>query len=145
MESCRTPPNQESQDTRFDNISGYVPCLVAGSFLLDEGQLTLNAFFRSQSIVEFGLYDLLFLRDLQSEMAERFAYRNGAFEIACGSLNLTFGRIIVQRRLARRRKRTPMGTYQHVHLPRDSTFRKWVGVLSKFTEGYDCSLSCGPL
>jgi hypothetical protein len=22
MESCRTPPNQESQDTRFDNISG---------------------------------------------------------------------------------------------------------------------------
>jgi Flp pilus assembly protein TadD len=31
MESCRTPPNQESQDTRFDNIS---LCIVVCLFLL---------------------------------------------------------------------------------------------------------------
>ena len=36
---------------------GYVPCIIAGSFLEHQGELQLNAFFRSQSVVELGIFD----------------------------------------------------------------------------------------
>ncbi|WP_343315422.1 hypothetical protein AAIB41_11445 [Brucella sp. BE17] len=79
---------------------GFVPCLIAGSFLVHEGQLQLNAFFRSQSVVEFGLFDLEFLRRFQIDTAERIN-NHSRKKIAVGSLNIQFGRIIIQRRLAR--------------------------------------------
>lgn len=88
---------------------GYVPCLVSGSVLLHEGRLHLNAFFRSQSIVEFGVYDLLFLRSLQADLVkafkaipmESFPKRSRPRRIEAGPINLQFGRVIVQSRLAR--------------------------------------------
>lgn len=84
---------------------GYVPCLVAGSLMLHEGELQLNAFFRSQSVVEFGIFDLEFLRTLQMEtVALLNCQRTSKNPIEVGSLNLQFGRIIVQRRFMRNRQ-----------------------------------------
>jgi hypothetical protein len=88
---------------------GYVPCLVSGSVLLHESRLHLNAFFRSQSIVEFGVHDLLFLRTFQADLVDAFRKmpaadfpkRSCPRRIDPGPLNLHFGRVIIQSRLAR--------------------------------------------
>jgi len=81
---------------------GYVPCLVSGSFLLHDGELHLNAFFRSQSIVEFGLFDLIFLRTFQKLFMDKYCERSiRSDKIRQGPLNMHFGRIIIQRRLMR--------------------------------------------
>jgi hypothetical protein len=90
---------------------GYVPCLLTGVFLVHHGEVHLNAFFRSQSIVEFGIADLVFLRKLQISFAdqiagvplERMPRRRGPPKLRPGPLNLQFGRIIIQDRVARDR------------------------------------------
>jgi hypothetical protein len=99
---------------------GYVPCMISGSLLLHRSELHLNAFFRSQSILEFGVYDLMFLREFQRDFLStitaiprsQFSPRsNLPREIRAGPVNLHFARVIVQRRLARQRnsflRRTP--------------------------------------
>jgi len=92
---------------------GYVPCLVSGSLLVHRHELHLNAFFRSQSIVEFGLHDLLFLRGFQAWFLrtiadvhrEKFPQRmRRHYRIRPGPLNLQFARIVVPSRLARNRQ-----------------------------------------
>jgi hypothetical protein len=91
---------------------GYVPCLISGSLLLHRSELHLNAFFRSQSILEFGVYDLMFLREFQRDFLSTIAAiprsqfprrSNLPREIRVGPVNLHFARVIVQRRLARQR------------------------------------------
>src|SRR5690606_5014206 len=68
---------------------GYVPCLIAGTFVEHEGELQLNAFFRSQSVIEFGIFDLEFLRKLQREtMGQLNSSRDRP--LTMGSLNLHF-------------------------------------------------------
>jgi hypothetical protein len=85
---------------------GYVPCLISGSFLLHEDALQLNAFFRSQSVIEFGLFDLIFLRSFQVDFVDRFNSLSRRKRAAVpGSLNLHFGRILIHRRLIKSDKR----------------------------------------
>lgn len=99
---------------------GYVPCLIAGSFLEHNGELQLNAFFRSQSVVEFGIFDLEFLRTLQVNMAERLNnLRKEKHALVVGSLNLHFARILVQRRFCRNRKG---------FIRRDALFDDWLKI-----------------
>jgi hypothetical protein len=92
---------------------GYVPCLVAGSFLVHRRQLHVNAFFRSQSVLEFGIQDLLFLRRFQIQFLKSLSVvprhalpkRLGSHcQIAPGPLNLHFARVVIPSRLARNRK-----------------------------------------
>ena len=107
---------------------GYVPCLVSGSFLLHENEFQLNAFFRSQSIVEFGVQDLIFLRQFQSEVVDEINRRrqeNDHQGLAPGSLNIQFGRIIVQRRMMRNR---------HGFVRRDTVVEPWLKVVEQFLQ-----------
>lgn len=92
---------------------GYVPCLVSGTFLLHKQQLHLSAFFRSQSILEFGIYDLLFLRRFQQQFLDCIAAIprdvvpqriRSMYQVRPGPLNLHFSRVVVPSRLARNRK-----------------------------------------
>ena len=107
---------------------GYVPCLIAGSLLLHRGKLHLNAFFRSQSLIEFGVHDLLFLRNLQRGFIEAVAslpskdFPKTSFprRVWPGPLNLHFARVIVQRRLARNK---------HSYLRRSSVVNTWMALL----------------
>jgi hypothetical protein len=102
---------------------GYVPCLISGSFLLHEDALQLNAFFRSQSIIEFGIFDLIFLRSFQVEFVERFnelAPRRR--QTMPGLLNLHFGRILIHRRLIKSDKR---------FVPRAELVDLWIGVVEE--------------
>jgi len=88
---------------------GYVPCLVSGSFLLHGGQVHLNVFFRSMSVLEFGVHDLLFLRRLQADFVDQimsypedsFPKRHQLPDLSPGLLNVHLSRAIIQRRLAR--------------------------------------------
>ena len=78
---------------------GYVPCLISGSFLLHDNELHLNAFFRSQSVVEFGLFDMLFLRKFQKDFLDQYVHASSRSSTTRdGPLNLHFGRVIVHRR-----------------------------------------------
>ena len=107
---------------------GYVPCLVAGSLVVHDHALHLNAFFRSQSIVEFGVHDLLFLRKFQVEFLENslavdgheFPKRQRGAIVHPGPMNLHFGRVIIQSRLARNRKG---------FLRRESLLHDWTSLL----------------
>jgi hypothetical protein len=108
---------------------GYVPCLVSGSFVVHGQALQLNAFFRSQSVLEFGLYDLQFLRELQERVCGRFRTKSGFRKLEPGSLNLAFGRIIVQRRIARRRTKDDSGKLRHSCLPREVVVSRWLEIL----------------
>jgi hypothetical protein len=101
---------------------GYVPCLISGTFLEHEGELQLNAFFRSQSVVEFGIFDLEFLRNLQAETVARLNVDSGR-NLAIGRLNLHFARIIIQRRLMRNKQ-----GYRR----RDETLAEWLEVVERF-------------
>lgn len=92
---------------------GYVPCLISGTFLLHKQRLHLSAFFRSQSILEFGIYDLLFLRRFQQQFLDSIAAipRDAVpkrirpkYHVRPGPLNLQFSRVVVPSRLARNRK-----------------------------------------
>lgn len=103
---------------------GYVPCLIAGSFLEHDGELQINAFFRSQSVVEFGLFDLEFLRKMQLEMVSRIcARRKNTDSVRAGSMNLHFSRILVQRRLQRGR---------NGFIKRDAILDAWLRVVEDF-------------
>nr|WP_321457088.1 hypothetical protein [uncultured Cohaesibacter sp.] len=103
---------------------GYVPCLIAGSFLEHDGELQLNAFFRSQSVVEFGLFDLEFLRRIQVDMVSRICnMRNDPDYVRAGSLNLHFARILVQRRLQRN---------SNGFIKRDAILDAWLKVVEDF-------------
>jgi hypothetical protein len=115
---------------------GYVPCLVSGSVLVSNQSVSLNAFFRSQSIVEFGLYDLLFLRELQHQLAAKFMERDRSLKLKVGPLNLFLARAIIQRRLARRTKHISAGKSRYTHIPRDIGLEKWLEVISSFTNDY---------
>tara|TARA_R100001126_G_C4879008_1_gene177922 strand:+ start:1134 stop:1877 length:744 start_codon:yes stop_codon:yes gene_type:complete len=99
---------------------GYVPCLVSGSFLVHNGELQLNAFFRSQSVVEFGVFDLIFLRDFQRKMFEEIKKFRAEEDISIGSLNLHFARVIIQRRFARSGKK---------YLKREEVINNWMSLL----------------
>jgi hypothetical protein len=104
---------------------GYVPCLVAGSFLLHESEIQLNAFFRSQSVLEFGLFDLIFLRKFQTQFVEQFNLKKGRGKsVTPGHLNLHFARVLIQRRLARKGNRS--------FIRRDSVVEKWLKVVEEF-------------
>jgi hypothetical protein len=92
---------------------GYVPCLVSGTFLVHDHHVHVNAFFRSQSILEFGVHDLLFLRQLQSAFVSATQhFARDAFPARLrhsltfrpGPLNLHFARIVIASRLARNRQ-----------------------------------------
>jgi hypothetical protein len=107
---------------------GYVPCLVAGSFLLHENECQLNAFFRSQSIIEFGIQDLIFLRRFQRQMVDHLnedLAKTSRQAISAGLLNLHFGRIIVQRRLMR---------HKRSYIRRDDVVEKWLSAVERFRE-----------
>lgn len=112
---------------------GYVPCLVSGSFLLHQNEVQLNAFFRSQSILEFGLFDLIFLRRFQSEFVEYvktlpkdlFPSRSRPKLLSPGSLNLHFARVVVPSRLARNR---------HEYMKRSEVFYEWSSMLVESIE-----------
>ena len=120
---------------------GYVPCLISGVFLKVGQELHLNAFFRSQSIIEFGLYDLMFLRSLQKELVSRIKEKKPRAKIECGALNLSFSRAIVQRRLARRRIKDLSGELRHVYLNRSQIVDKWLDIAKSYCEEED--IDCG--
>jgi hypothetical protein len=118
---------------------GYIPCLVSGSLLVHKKSLQLNAFFRSQSIIEFGVHDLLFLRDLQADFLRSAAsYEDEHFpsrmrriyrKLTPGRINLHFGRIVIPSRLARNRSG---------HLHRSDTVDVW---MSQLVEQIDLTAS----
>lgn len=107
---------------------GYVPCLVSGSFLLHKNEVQLNAFFRSQSILEFGIFDLIFLRRFQSEFVdyikalpkEAFPTRSRPKSLSPGSLNLHFARVVIPSRLARNKRE---------YMKRSEVFYDWSSIL----------------
>ena len=104
---------------------GYVPCLVSGSFLVHDGEFQMNAFFRSQSIIEFGIQDLIFLRTFQAEMLEKCCRPGETVKIALGSLNIHFARIIIQRRLMR---------YKRVYVRRETVIDSWLKIVEGFIQ-----------
>ena len=106
---------------------GFVPCLIAGSFLIHEDELQLNAFFRSQSVMEFGIQDLTFLRELQANMlasVQDSYHSTSRRNLSLGRLNLHFGRVIIQRRLAR---------YKDVFLHRSEIIDQWQEIVRGFS------------
>jgi hypothetical protein len=112
---------------------GYVPCLMSGSFLLHDDEWQMNVFFRSQSVVEFAIYDLLYLRSMQMELVERFA-RAGVLKTAvgAGALNMSMGRVFVHRRMLKRKD----GSF----LRRDEILDEWITVVHRHLLDFEC---CG--
>jgi hypothetical protein len=110
------------QDLLNRRRPGYVPCLVSGSFLLHDQKLQLNAFFRSQSIIEFGIYDLIFLREFQIDLLNRLigleVYSN---KITPGNLNLFLARAFIHRRLMKKKD----GTF----VRRADVFNQWISAV----------------
>lgn len=107
---------------------GYVPCLVSGSFLLHEDEFQLNVFFRSQSIVEFGIQDLIFLREFQADVVSKINASGGVAKrkrVAPGALNIQFGRVVIQRRLMRNRRG---------FVRRDEIVEPWLKEVEKFIQ-----------
>jgi hypothetical protein len=103
---------------------GYVPCLISGSFLLHEDALHLNAFFRSQSVVEFGLFDLIFLRSFQLEFVSRFNEVTTLKRTTVpGPLNLHFGRILIHRRLIKSNKQ---------FVSRSEIVDRWIALVEQY-------------
>lgn len=105
---------------------GYVPCLIAGSFILHEKELHLNAFFGSQSVLEFGINDLMFLRQLQAKVLQEFSQQGGKgrfSDLKEGPLNLQFARIVIQRRLMRSRRG---------FVRRDQVVSNWIKSVEEF-------------
>jgi len=111
---------------------GYVPCLISGSFLVHEKELQINAFFRSQSVVEFGLQDLLFLRHIQQEVFSGLSRRKRLRRLTLGSLNLFLARVIVQRRIARRRIKLAGGRCKHISIPRERLVPTWLKIVEDY-------------
>jgi hypothetical protein len=120
------------EDLRSRPRPGYVPCLVCGSFLVHDGEFHINAFFRSQSVVEFGLHDLLFLRQIQQEVFDGLTRTRGGRHLKLGSLNLFLGRVIVQRRIARRSIVAPGRPRKYLWLPRDKVVPIWSNIVARF-------------
>jgi hypothetical protein len=103
---------------------GYVPCLVSGSLLLHAGELQLNAFFRSQSVIEFGIFDLMFLRSLQIEFLEKFkAQAEYKAAVVAGPLNLHFARILIHRRFIKNNVK---------FVPRSAIVDRWIAEVEHF-------------
>jgi thymidylate synthase len=73
---------------------GYVPCLISGTFIVHDGEFQLTAFFRSQSIIEFAIYDLIYLRKLQISTLSSLV-ECGAIPrtVGIGSLNMFMARV----------------------------------------------------
>lgn len=114
-----------SPNDLFDGYRpGYIPCLVSGSFLFHEGEVHLNTFFRSMSILEFGVHDLLFLRRFQRSVVDEvssrpmkdFPKRHNFSSIKPGPLNIHLSRAVIERRLARG---------GGAHLSRDRVYDVW--------------------
>ena len=114
------------EDLQKRQRPGYVPCLVSGSFLLERGELQLNVFFRSQSILEFGIFDLRFLRQFQIDITDRFneVRPKRVPLIKPGTLNLSAGRVFIHRRLVK------IGNYQFKK--RDDILESWLNELQHF-------------
>lgn len=115
---------------------GYVPCLVSGSFVFDGDELHLNAFFRSMSIIEFGVYDMIFLRKTQMEVIENiscyneedFPKRHKLGDVKPGPINIQMGRCIIQKRIARN---------TNGHIPRNEAYEIWSSLaLSRIDDLY---------
>jgi hypothetical protein len=105
---------------------GYVPCLVSGSFLVHENQLQINAFFRSQSVVEFGLFDMIFLREFQEEFFDLIKSSHKKLDsLELGSLNVHFARVLVHRRFVK---------FNDRFIRRDAIFDEWLEVIGQENE-----------
>ena len=89
----------------------------------DQEGLHLNAFFRSQSLVEFGLFDLLYLRLLQDEVCKEISEATQSPHLKPGPLNLFFARIIIQRQMLKK---------GNIALHRDKVFPFWKKCLEDF-------------
>ena len=107
---------------------GYVPCLTSGTFLVNENKLDINASFRSQSIVEFGVFDLLFLRNFQEKMYRTIfeIYESKGKPIEIGNLNIFSARIFVHRRLVK------IGNYQFTR--REDILPNWINIVQSFAQ-----------
>lgn len=105
---------------------GYVPCLVSGSFLVENDEVQLNVFFRSQSVLEFGVFDLRFLREFQNNVTDRFNSVRAIRvpELKPGSLNISAGRIFIHRRLVK------IGNHQFQK--RDEILGTWFKEMQEF-------------
>jgi hypothetical protein len=93
----------------IDNIEGYrpgyVPCVHGGMFRIKNGQLLFSVWFRSQSVLEFGIQDIFYLRSLQIEVLERLIQINSSLvDLEIGEICLFFGRIFIPRRVVRRKR-----------------------------------------
>jgi hypothetical protein len=108
---------------------GYVPCLISGSFLVHDREFQINAFFRSQSVIEFGLHDLLFVRRIQQEVFAGIARAKQLRHLVLGSLNLFLGRAIVQRRIARRRITVGGSARKHISVAREAVIPIWLRIV----------------
>lgn len=125
-----------SPNDLFDGYRpGYIPCLVSGSFLFHQGKVHLNAFFRSISILEFGVHDLLFLwrfqrsvvNEVSSRPMEDFPKRHNFSSIEPGPLNLHMSRAVIERRLAR-----GGGT----HLDRNRVYEVWTDIILSHIDSF---------
>jgi hypothetical protein len=93
-------------------------------------------------VVEFGVHDLLFLRRLQERFvkavctypSEWFPKRSRPEVLEPGPLNLHFGRVIIQSRLARNRKGS---------LRREEVLAIWMEALAEVIDGFDVVPSGG--
>lgn len=106
---------------------GYVPCIVSGTVLLSRDELQMNVFFRSQSVLEMGLFDLLFLRRFQTELVSAFReLRSDLSSIESGTLNIFCSRIFIHRRLVKR---------NNSFLLRSAVVDDWISVVEAFATG----------
>lgn len=119
----------EPKDLEFRRRPGYVPCIVAGTFQKVGDRLDLMTFFRSQSLIEFAIFDLLFLRSLQTVFIERVRTNDDRFQdLKVGQLNLTYNRIVVPDRLAKKKT-------SWVH--RNEALPAWLDVIERAAQSID--------
>lgn len=119
-------------DLRNRPRPGYVPCLISGSFLVHARKFQINAFFRSQSVVEFGIHDLLFLRRIQQEAFVEIKRTKRLRDLQIGSINLFLARAIVQRRIARRSIVVPHKPRKYISLTREATLPTWLKIVERY-------------
>jgi len=105
---------------------GYVPCLLSGTYLLENDELHMSVHFRSQSIIEFGVFDLINIRIMQEEMTRRFNKIRPASvkEFQPGALNVLASRIFVHRRV--------MKIGNNKFSKRDDVLPSWIDTVSRF-------------
>ena len=105
---------------------GYVPCLLSGTYLLERDELQLSVNFRSQSLIEFGIFDLINVRRMQIEMVERLNKKRprSVRSILPGRLNILCSRVFIHRRI--------MKIGNRKFLKRDEVLPQWIDTLKEF-------------